>query len=82
MKRVTVVVGAYGKPLELKKTLTSLLDQLDGELCVLVIDDNCPSKTSIVKHTETIVNEFSALLDIIYIKTIQESECLSFLENG
>jgi hypothetical protein len=68
LKRVTVVVGAYGKPLELKKTLTSLVNQLEEELCVLVIDDNCPSSSTIIEDTKKVVVEFSDVLDITLIK--------------
>jgi glycosyltransferase involved in cell wall biosynthesis len=46
--RVTVVIGAYSKPLELQKTLESLIGQLEKGLHVLVVDDNCPSKKIVV----------------------------------
>ena len=68
MRRVTVVIGAYGKPLELQKTLESLIDQLDKGLHVLVIEDNCPSNKLVVDETLAVVNNFSSKLDITFVK--------------
>ncbi|MDB3877912.1 glycosyltransferase [Gammaproteobacteria bacterium] len=68
MHRVTIVIGAYGKPLELQKTLKSLVGQLDNGLHVLIIDDNCPSNKIVVDETAKVVNNFSTKLDITFIK--------------
>jgi glycosyltransferase involved in cell wall biosynthesis len=68
VRRVTVVIGAYGKPLELQKTLESLIDQLDKGLHVLVIDDNCPSNKPVVDETLQVVKNFSSKLDITFVK--------------
>lgn len=68
MRRVTVVIGAYGKPLELQKTLESLIDQLDKGLHVLVIEDNCPSNKLVVDETLAVVKNFSSKLDITFVK--------------
>ena len=66
--RVTVVIGAYGKPLALEKTLNSFVAQENKELQVLIIDDNCPSNPSTIKKTVEIVNQFSSKLNVRYIK--------------
>ena len=65
--KVSVVIPTYGRPDYLKRAVDSVLNQTYKSIEVIVVDDNNPDSEARIA-TETAMNNYSQLSDVIYLK--------------
>lgn len=64
---VTVVIPTYNRPIYLKRCIDSVLNQTYSNIEIIVVDDNDP-ETEARKETESVINDFTGINNIKYLK--------------